>query len=176
MREPNTKQAFTKKTCLFSNYDATLGKLVSRVWLFCDPMDCSPPGSSVRGISQARILEWVASSFSRGSSWPRDRTCVFCIGRHWQVDSLPLSQQRSPTLWKYKTLWENIMKGVHLDLGVKEVLFEEVMLKLVNCQTERKQPGRSRKKRTLKQRKPCLKGAGKSRALKMSLWMEGRRQ
>ena len=38
----------------------------------CDPMDCSPPGSSVHGILQARILEWVAISFSRGSSQPRD--------------------------------------------------------------------------------------------------------
>ena len=38
---------------------------------FCDPMDCSPPGSSVHGILQARILEWVAISFSRGSSQPR---------------------------------------------------------------------------------------------------------
>ena len=38
----------------------------------CDPMDCSPPGFSVYGISQARILEWVAISFSRGSSQPRD--------------------------------------------------------------------------------------------------------
>ena len=42
----------------------------------CDPMDCSPPGSSVHGILQARILEWVAVSFSRGSSQPRDRTQV----------------------------------------------------------------------------------------------------
>ena len=42
----------------------------------CDPMDCSPPGSSVRGILQARILEWVAISFSRGSPQPRDRTWV----------------------------------------------------------------------------------------------------
>ena len=42
----------------------------------CDPMDCSPPGSSVHGISQARILEWVAISFSRGSSQPRNRTSV----------------------------------------------------------------------------------------------------
>ena len=40
----------------------------------CDPMDCSPPGSSIHGIFQARGLEWVAISFSRGSSWPRDRT------------------------------------------------------------------------------------------------------
>ena len=42
----------------------------------CDPMDCSPPGSSVHGILQARILEWAAISFSRGSSQPRDWTQV----------------------------------------------------------------------------------------------------
>ena len=50
-------------------------------------MDCSPRGSSVYGISQARILEWVAISYSRGSSRPRNRTHVSCIGRrvlyHW---------------------------------------------------------------------------------------------
>ena len=53
----------------------------------CDPIDCSPPGFSVHGISQTRILEWVAISFSRRSSQPRDWTCVSCIGRqilyHW---------------------------------------------------------------------------------------------
>ena len=43
-------------------------------------MDCSPPGFSVRGISQARILEWVAISFSRRSSWPRDWIPVSCTG------------------------------------------------------------------------------------------------
>ena len=42
----------------------------------CDPVDCSLPGSLVHGILQARILQWVAISFSRGSSWPRDRTWV----------------------------------------------------------------------------------------------------
>ena len=41
---------------------------------FCEPMDCSPPGSSGHGISQARILEWVAMPSSRESSQPRDRT------------------------------------------------------------------------------------------------------
>ena len=49
-----------------------------------DPMGCSPPGSSVRRISQARILEWVAIPFSRGSFWFRDRThvsCISCIDR-----------------------------------------------------------------------------------------------
>ena len=45
----------------------------------CDPMDYNLPGSSVHGILQARILEWVAISSSRGSSWPRDRTWVSCI-------------------------------------------------------------------------------------------------
>ena len=50
----------------------------------CNPMDGSPPGSFFHGISQARILEWVSISFSRGSSWPKDRThvsCVSCNGR-----------------------------------------------------------------------------------------------
>ena len=45
----------------------------------CNPVDCSPQGSSVHGILQARILEWVAISFSRGSSQPRDQTWVSCI-------------------------------------------------------------------------------------------------
>ena len=45
----------------------------------CGPMDCSLPGSSILGILQARVLEWVAISFSRGSSWPRDWTQVSCI-------------------------------------------------------------------------------------------------
>ena len=45
----------------------------------CDPMDCSLPGCSVHGILQARILEWVAISFSRGTSWPRDQTRVSWI-------------------------------------------------------------------------------------------------
>ena len=55
----------------------------------CDPRDCSPPGSSVHRIFQARILEWVAISFSRGSSWSWDGTQVSCIGRqilyHWAI-------------------------------------------------------------------------------------------
>ena len=52
----------------------------------CDPMDCSPPGSSVQGISQARKLEWVAISFSRGSYWPRDQTRVSHIaGRRFTI-------------------------------------------------------------------------------------------
>ena len=64
-----------------------------------DPMDCSPPGSSVHGILQAGILEWVAISSSRGSSQPRDQihvSCISCIGRQllyhwatWEVSTHP---------------------------------------------------------------------------------------
>ena len=55
----------------------------------CDPLDCSPPGSSLHGILQTRILEWIAISFSRGSSWPRDRTRVSCTAGR----CLPLNQK-----------------------------------------------------------------------------------
>ena len=55
---------------------------------FCDPVDRSLPGSSVRGIFQAGILEWIAVSISRGSSPRRDWTCVSCTGR-WILDIEP---------------------------------------------------------------------------------------
>ena len=74
-----TREA-SKTKCLHSKSCPTL----------CDPMDCSLPGSSVHRIFQVRIQEWVAISFFRGSSQPRDQThipCVSCIGRqifyHW---------------------------------------------------------------------------------------------
>ena len=61
--------------------------LSSSVVSLCDPRDCSPPDSSVHGISQAWMLEWVAISSSRGCSRPRDQTRISCIGRpilhHW---------------------------------------------------------------------------------------------
>ena len=55
----------------------------------CDPMHGSPPGSPDHGISQARLLEWVAISCSKGSSWPRDLTHISCTCRwilyHWAL-------------------------------------------------------------------------------------------
>ena len=54
-------------------------------------MDCSPPGSSVHGISQTRILEWVAYLFSMGTSWPRNQTRVSCT-----ADSLPAELSGKP--------------------------------------------------------------------------------
>ena len=63
----------------------------------CNPMNCSPPGSSVHGILQARILEWFTISFSRVSSWPRDWTCVSCIaGRCFTVWATRESSSRHP--------------------------------------------------------------------------------
>ena len=67
----------------------------------CNPLDCSLRGSSIHGILQARILEWVAMPFSRGSSQPRDRI-VSAVSVGLQVDSLPIAAakllQWCPTL------------------------------------------------------------------------------
>ena len=75
------------------------GRLVTQSHLtLCNPMDCSQPGSSVHRILQARILEWVAISSSKGSSQPRDQTSVSsasCI--NWQI-LLPLIHLESQWL------------------------------------------------------------------------------
>ena len=60
--------------------------------ILCNPMDCSLPGFSIRGIFQARGLEWVAISFSRASSRPRDRTQVSAL----QTDALPSEPPGKP--------------------------------------------------------------------------------
>ena len=63
--------------------------MFSHIWL-CNPAECSPPGSSVHGISQARILEGVAISFSRGSSWLREWAVIsYCRGSSWLRDWRP---------------------------------------------------------------------------------------
>ena len=61
------------------------------------PMDCSLSDSSVHGIFQARIPEWVAISYSMGSSWPRGCTCLLCL-LHWWVASLPPCHLGSPPI------------------------------------------------------------------------------
>ena len=63
--------------------------VLSRVWLLCDPMDWSPPGSSIHGILQARTLEWVAIFSFRGSSSPRNQTHVSCIARRFFTSEPP---------------------------------------------------------------------------------------
>ena len=65
----------------------------------CDPMDCSLPGFCIHGIFQASILEWVAISFSGGSSHPRDQTQVYNPGLWYCRQTLyPLNQQGSPNI------------------------------------------------------------------------------
>ena len=86
---------FSKK--LFGNDDFIFQVLVSQSCpTLCDPMDCYPPGSSVNGILQVRVLEWVAMPFSRGSSWNKEWTHVSSIaGRFftnwatWEAPNLP---------------------------------------------------------------------------------------
>ena len=68
-----------KKICIFSPYACVVAKSLQSCLTLCDPIGCSPPGSSVHGILQARTMEWVAMPFSKGSCWPRDQTWVFQI-------------------------------------------------------------------------------------------------
>ena len=69
--DPLEKEMATHSSCLIAKLCLTL----------CDPKDCSLPGSSVHEIFQARILEWIAISFSRRSSKPRDQTHISCVGK-----------------------------------------------------------------------------------------------
>ena len=67
----------------------------------CDPTDYNPLGSSVPGILQARILDWVAIPFSRGSSWPRDGTRMSCIaGSFFTIWATGMSQSFSLNYYK----------------------------------------------------------------------------
>ena len=70
----------------FPSFTISRSEVAQSCPTLCDPMDCSLPGSSIHGILQARILEWVAISFSRGSSQPRDQTRVSLIaGRRFNL-------------------------------------------------------------------------------------------
>ena len=76
------------------------------------PMDCIPPGSSVHGIFQARVLEWVAISYSRGSFQPRDRTCI-PVFPALQEDSLPAEPTGKPSEGSARGL---IISCCHLEI------------------------------------------------------------
>ena len=87
-----------QQTCVNSEIRKIKVKVAQSCPILCDPMDCSLPGSSVRGILQAQILECVAVLFSRGSSQPRDWTQVSHIaGRFFSI----LSRQRSPRILEW---------------------------------------------------------------------------
>ena len=82
-------------------------KVAQSCQILCDPIDCNLLGSSVDGILQARIVEWVAISFSRGSSRPRDRTQISCIGGGF----FTVQAQRRPMI--YKLYLKKTVKGDH---------------------------------------------------------------
>ena len=85
----------------------------------CDPVDCSPPCSSVHGIFQARVLEWVAIFFSRGSSLPRDRTQVSRIVSKMLYR---LSHQGSPKEMIWLFIFRKLRSKVHKVLGKKGLM------------------------------------------------------
>ena len=78
------------KTVLLFSFNTCASSVTQSCLTLCDPMDCILPGSSVHGTFQARILEYVAISFSRDFSWPRNQTLVSCIsctaGRFFTAD------------------------------------------------------------------------------------------
>ena len=75
----------------------------------CDAMDCSPPGSCVHGILQARILEWVAMPSSRGSSQPRARAQVSCIAGGFFTTELP-GKPKYPFCYTSNSNWNYYLK------------------------------------------------------------------
>ena len=81
----------------------------------CDPRDHSPPGSSVHGILQARVLEQVAIPFSRGSYWPRDQTWVSCIaGRFFTVWATREAWYSIKTMTKKDYFMESLFSGSNI--------------------------------------------------------------
>ena len=97
----------------------------------CNPVDCSPPGSFVCGILQARILEWVAISFSRASSRHRDRTQVFCIaGRRFNLWAT--REALIPTIFKFfYTNLGSILKSRDITLPTKVRLVKAIVFPVV---------------------------------------------
>ena len=99
----------------------------------CDPMDCSLPSSSVHGIFQARILEWVAISFSRASSQPKDWTHVSCIDKQilyhcatWEINETNILERGDAILHmpgkRRNRILANTPNGSHVCLWNKSTL------------------------------------------------------
>ena len=97
----------------------------------CDPTDCSPPGSFIHGIFQARIVEWVAISFSRRSSQPRDRALVSHIsGRLFIIWATREAQGQSRMLvW-----WNRETEGVWINCWILALALD---CRPINCLNEK---------------------------------------
>ena len=117
MRE-RPRKSKSMPACLFTQSCPTL----------CDRTVCSPPGSSVHGISQARVLEWVAIPFSRRSSPPRDQTQVSCIaGRFFTIWA---------TILHAKSTFKNLYGTSGLHLACKNLRRASFILYDTNNKTE----------------------------------------
>ena len=96
-----------KETCVGRQVRVFVSQLCPSL---CDSMDYSPPGSSVHGVLQERILEWVKIPFSRGSSQPKDWTCVFCIAGRFFIAWAPRDGiNEGPLAGKY--FWKKFLIG-----------------------------------------------------------------
>ena len=107
---PKTLWCIKLKRQFNSNFTSRMrAKLLQCVWFFCDTMDCSPPGSSVREILQARILEWVSMPSSRGSSQPRDQTLSLMSPasavRFFNTSTTSLKPKRTVSLVVHPITW-----------------------------------------------------------------------
>ena len=101
-----------KLKCIFwpTPYVCSVPRFCPTLW---DSMDCSPPDSSIHGVFQARILEHIAISSSRGSSWPKDWTwisCVSCTGR-WVLHPWAIWESKPNML---QSLIKNVDSGASL--------------------------------------------------------------
>ena len=84
-------------------------KLIQSCLTLCYPMDFSLPGSSVHGLLQAKILEWIAMYSFRDYSQPRSNPSLLCV-LHWQESSLPLAPPRFCIKFKKKKIYIYIVK------------------------------------------------------------------
>ena len=133
---PKSQQGFYRYVCVWS-----LEQLCLTLW----PMNCRLPGFSSCGVFQARILEWFAIFYSRGSSQPKD-----CL--HWQADSLPLALIPWRRAWQplqYSCL-ENPMVGGGWQPAVHRVTKSQTWLKWLSTHST-VSPGKPRYRQTYRQ-------------------------
>ena len=100
----------------------------------CDPTGCSPPGSSVPGIIPPKILKWVAIASSWGSSWPRDRTNVSCIGRwflyHWDSTFKSIEPKKF-VIWSERNwVWAQVSTTQQCDLEHNKQILKDIFVKM----------------------------------------------
>ena len=110
---------------LYYNNSTKWNEVAQSCLTLCNPMDCSLPGSSIQGIFQARILEWVVISFSRRSPQPRDWTWVSrTVGRHFTLWAIRKVNSSTKRVLKWDSgRWNNLLRPLHQKAGFLIILF-----------------------------------------------------